>query len=56
MARFARIDSEIRAIQADSRELFQGSRVEPFFCESRLKGAKNCESRVEAIRAFARTL
>ena len=31
----------------DSRESFQGSRTEPpVFCESRLGGAKNCESQV----------
>ena len=52
MARFARIDSQIRANRPISSKSFQGSRTEPFFfCESRFVGLKIANRRFEAIRA-----
>ena len=35
----------------DSRESFQGSRTEPLFCESHVRGLKIANRRFEAIRA-----
>ena len=41
----------------DSRESLQDSRTEPLFCESRFRGAKNCESQVwRRSTRIARTL
>ena len=45
MARFARMDLQIRAHQA------QGPRAEPFFCEPRFGALKIANRRFEVIRA-----
>ena len=57
MARFARIDSQIRANRfadsresPDSRESVQSSRTEPLFCESHFWGLKIANRGFEAIR------
>ena len=51
MAQVVRINLQIRANRPDSRESLEGSRTEPFFCESRVgSGLKIANRRFEAIR------
>ena len=51
MARFARIDSQIRANRLILANHFRVPELNPFFCESRFRGAKIANRRFEAIRA-----
>ena len=51
MARFARIDSQIRANRLILAIRFRALEPEPLFCESRFGGAKIANRRFEAIRA-----
>ena len=46
MARFARIDSQIRANRLILANRFRVPEPNPFFCEYRFGGAKNCELQV----------
>ena len=46
MARFARIDSQIRADHLIRANRLRVPELNPFFCESRFGAVKNCESRV----------
>ena len=57
MARFARIDSQIRANCLILANRFGVPELEPFFCESRFGGLNIANRRFEAIFArIARTL
>ena len=53
MARFARIDSQIRANGLILANRFRVPELNPFFCKSRLsfRGAKIANRRFEAIRS-----
>ena len=51
MARFARIDSQIRANRLILANWFRVPELNPFLCESRFGGLKIENRRFEAIRA-----
>ena len=51
MARFARIDSQIRANRLILANRFRVPELNPFFCESRFGGLIIANLRFEAIRA-----
>ena len=51
MARFARIDSPLRANRPILANLFRVPELNPLFCESRFGGLKTADRRFEAIRA-----
>ena len=51
MARFARIDSQIRANRLILANRFRVPKLNPFFCESQVWGGLNANRRFEAIRA-----
>ena len=51
MARFARIDSQIRANRLILANRFRVPELNPFFCESRFEGLKIANRRFEAIHS-----
>ena len=56
MARFARIDLQIRANRIDSRESLEGSRIEPLFLRIASPGTNRRFEVIRANRSSAMTI